>query len=495
MTAAPRWATRRTPGRRSFGRAVGKVAAALGTPLMPWQQLVADVALEVLDDGSWAYRTVTCSTPRQSGKTTLVGPVHLHRALTVPRPTYLTAQKRGDARDTWLDVVNRLRTSPLSELARIRESNGDEGVWLPGGGAFRVFAPTEDALHGKANSLVTVDEGWAFDLAQGTALEQAILPTFTTTGGQLWMVSTAGHGRSAWLRHYVDTGRSAVESGASTGHCHVEYGLDDATAAAVAAGLDGGAADRAAAFDLLLQHHPANGLTLDRGAIEQAARTMTTDQFLRAYGNVWTASADRVIPDHVWQAALVDDAPAPTPGLVALAFDVAVDRSWRAVAAAWRDSSTGPLRVDVIDCHPGTGWLAQRVRELSTRWRPVGIGYDRAGPAVDVADELQRGGLQLQPTNGAEYAAACVAFLSGITERRTTHPGRAALDDAVGAAATRPLGDGGWAWARRHSSASIAPLVAATVAGWTFDHRPPPAARPVVVSSRRAVAARRGVTT
>lgn len=457
---------------------------------MPWQRQVVDTALEVEPDGSWSYRTVVATTPRQSGKTTLVGPVNVHRALTRPQPCYFTAQRRQDARDTWLEIVNRVRRSPLAGAGKIRESNGSEALTFPGGGRFSVFAPSEDALHGKANALVTVDEAWSFDAAQGTALEQAILPTFTTTGGQLWLPSTAGHGESTWLRGFVDKGRDAVDAGSTSGLAYFEWSLDDEHALAVGAGLDPDAspADRLAALELVLAGHPGTGRTLDRGALEQSAETMTPDQFLRAYGNVWTATADRVIPEHVWTAGLREPWTPPEPGRVALAFDAAVDRSDAAIAAAWRDTAGGPLRVDVIDQHPGTAWLVPRLRELAARWQPVGIGWAGGGPAVDLADELTRGGMNLQPTGGREYVAACAAFLAAAKDGRLEHAGRPALDAAVSGAATKPLGDS-WAWSRRTSLASISPLTAATVAAWTFDHRPPPAARPVIVARRRSFAA------
>lgn len=462
---------------------------------MPWQQLVWNVGLEVLDDAdsprgwSWAYRVVLVTVQRQAGKTTGVGPVHLHRGLTMRLPTYLTAQKRSDARDTWKLVADRLRTSPLAELATIRESNGDEGIFWSGGGSFRVFAPQPDALHGKANALVTVDESWAFDMAQGVDLEQAILPTFSTTGGQLWLPSTAGHGGSLWLRSYVDRGRAAVEAGRRDGIAYFEWSLPDEVAAQVAALMDGGTdADLDAALDLVLAHHPASGYTLDRGALRQAAETMTPDQFLRAYGNVWTQATDRVIPEHVWNARRRDDWPRPV-GPVALAFDVAMDRSGAAIAAAWRDTDTGPLRIDVIEAHPGDGWVATRVAELTRSWQLAGPPAHNGGPALDVADELARLGIETRSLNAPQYATGCATILSAATNGRLAHAGRPALDDAVAVAATRPLGDA-WAWSRRDSSASIAPLVAVTVAGWAFDHRPPAPQRPVIaVAGRRTRAA------
>lgn len=484
----PRWATARNPDRPTFGPAVGKVATALGVPPMPWQKLVHDVGCEVIPDDSergwsWAYRLVVVTVQRQAGKTGgLLTPIHTHRALTQPRSTYLTAQTRQAARDIWLDAVQRVRRSPMAALATVRESNGSEGIAFPSGGSYRAFAPTVDALHGRTNELVSVDEGWAFDLAEGVALEQAILPTFTTTGGQLWLPSTAGHGGSLWLRGYVDRGRAAVEQGRQDGVAYFEWSLPPDVAAAVRAGLDSDRqADVDAALELVLAHHPAAGRTLDLGALRVAAETMTPDQFLRAYGNVWTATSDRVIPEHAWDACLDEDWPPPA-GQVALAFDVAMDRSSAAIGVGWRDSDTGPLRVDVIDAHPGDSWLVPRLRELAGRWRHTQLAHN-GGPALDAADELARGGNTVRQLTAPEYATACATFLSSTLNRRLTHPGRPALDDAVAVAATRPLGEA-WAWSRRGSTGSIAALVATTVAGWAYDHRPP-VRRAVVVAARR----------
>lgn len=495
MTAAPRYATRRDPSRRTFGPAAGRLAAALGKPLMPWQQDVADVALEVLADGTWAYRTVVLTVQRQAGKTTLLAPVMLHRCATRPRvKAWLTAQSRQDARDTWLDVAGMVKASPASVLFDDRLSNGSEALTCGAtGSTFRVFAPTEDALHGKANELVAVDEVWAFDAAQGAALEQAILPTFTTTGGQLWLVSTAGHARSHWLRRHVDAGRAAVSAGRQDGLAYFEWALDPAKVNTVTAGVgpDVTPAARQAALAALAADHPAAGITLRLDALSGALDTMGAAEVLRAYGNVWTAAAEQAIPQHLWDACAAGDGwSPPEPGRLALAFDVAPDRRDAAVLAAWREDDASPLRVTVIDHHEGTSWVVGRLRELERRWRPQAVAFDPMGPAVDVADELERGGMTLRPVTTREYVTACASFMAGVTHAgRLEHRHDAALDAAVAAAATRPLGDGGWAWSRRHSADSIAALVAATVAAYAYEHRPTPPPRPVV-ASRPAVSRR-----
>jgi hypothetical protein len=88
---------------------VAAVAEQLGTPLMPWQRQVADVAME-LDPatGLLAYSEVDLTTPRQSGKTTLELGVLVHRCRSWARSRALySAQSRIHAHKKW-----RTSTSP-----------------------------------------------------------------------------------------------------------------------------------------------------------------------------------------------------------------------------------------------------------------------------------------------------------------------------------------------------------------------------------------------
>lgn len=506
MPAEPRWATPRTPSRPSFGPAVARLAEALGKPLQPWQRQVVDVALELIEDSagpilydgrrwSWAYRTVVVHVQRQAGKTTLIGPVNLHTLLTRPRAkTWLTAQSRQDGRDAWKDVAELVASSPLREILSVRRSNGSEELAAPAtGSTFRVFAPSEDALHGKANERVTVDESWAFDGAQGHALQQAILPTFTTTGGQLWLPSTAGTAASTWLLGYVERGRAAVESGQTRGIAYFEWSLAPDAAATVSEILSelartGGPtsdelhAELDRAVELTLAAHPGTFVRAD--AVREAALEMPPGEFLRAYGNVWTLTADRVIPDHLWRQQLDPELAPPQRGAVQLGYDVALDRSSAAIGAGW-EVSPGITAIDAIDARPGSSWLVERIEQLAERYGVTEVWYDRAGPALDIADELtRRGKVTPVPIGMRDYTASCSAVLAGIMSGRIVHRGTPALDEAAAAAARRELGDG-WAWSRRQSAGAIASLVAATVAHWGVSHKPAPAPAPVVSGGRR----------
>jgi hypothetical protein len=428
--------------------------------MMPWQQYVADVALEVDPDGRFAYQLVVVTVPRQSGKTTLFGSVLEHRAITLPRARcWFTAQSGRDAVDWFLNEHEPL-LARLGGVYRFRRANGSEAVrWPASGGMVRPFPPTPDSLHGKTSDLVVIDEPWAFDPVRGSQLDQAIVPTQATKpNAQVWKVSTAGDASSVWWLGTVEAGRAAVDQDRRSGVAYFEW--------ACPPDLD---PTEAVSWPV---YHPAFGITIGPESMQAALDMLGRDEFARAYGNQWVSTLARVIPVEAWRRAAEDPAELPPAGQVALAFDVAVDRSDAAVVAAWRDE-TGVAHVEVADQRPGVGWLADRVAELVERWRPVVVAYDNAGPAPDVADVLTRAGLTLEGLKARDYAAACAGLLEALCApeplvRYRPHP---ALDAAAGWAVRRALGDA-WAWGRRQSSGSLAALTAATVAVWAVDHAP-----------------------
>lgn len=429
---------------------------------MPWQRVVLDAALEVdASSGEWAYPIVVLTVQRQAGKTVLVGSNAVHRCLSgVDRECWYTAQKRSDARQNFMRLAKRVRRSPVlaPPFCKIRESNGSESLGFPTGSSYGLFAPTDEALHGSANALVCIDEAWTFDEVRGDELQQAIMPTFTTVDGQLWIFSAAGNVNSTWLNSMMDTGRLAVESGATSGLGYFEFGIPD----------DVDPTDLAA----VESHHPAAGFTLRPGALAAAAAAMKPDQFARAYGNRRTGVVGGgAIPGLIWALAADATTPPPPAGTLALAFDVGRDGADAAIIAAWRDNA-GIAHVEVADIRPGTTWLVPRLAELVERHEPRAIRYDRLGPAVAAGDEALRAGLDVEPITFDDLTAACTAMLSGLAAKTVRHRPHPGLDAAVAAAARRDVGDR-WVWGRRTATGSIAPLVAATVSVWAFDHSPP----------------------
>ncbi len=59
------FATPRDLSRATLGPEVGEVSRRLGRPLMPWQQMVVDVAFELDEHGRFVYDEIDITVPRQ----------------------------------------------------------------------------------------------------------------------------------------------------------------------------------------------------------------------------------------------------------------------------------------------------------------------------------------------------------------------------------------------------------------------------------------------
>jgi Phage terminase large subunit (GpA) len=442
---------------------VAATARALGWPLMPWQEIAADVANEIdPDTGLFVYSSVTLTVPRQSGKTTLTGATMEHRTIYRPRQrVWYTAQGRELARD-WLlnEHVPGLELSALGPYAKIRRAQGSEGIGYPHGSLLRIFAPLPGALHSKQSDLVIVDEAWAHDAERGAQLDQAIVPTQATRpGAQVWKVSTAGDESSLWLWEAVKRGRAAVQEGRRSGLAYFEWSCPDELDPCSASSWD--------------QFHPAYGITIGMAQMKAALDELGPAGFARAYGNRWpegmgVRAAPRIPPGR-WAAVQTPPITAVPAGVtVAVGFSSARDRSAGAIAVAWRE--TGRLRTELVDSRPGTGWMADRLGELANRWGPVGIGYDAGDPALDIADTLATAGLAVAPIRGRDWPAACAGWLAAIVDRKIRVGSHPALSAAAETAPGANSGDGGWVWHRRGSTRDISPVIASTAAVWALDH-------------------------
>jgi hypothetical protein len=434
----------------------------MGKPFMGWQRYVADVALEVDAAGRFAYQLVVVTVPRQSGKSLLFGVVLDHRALVVPRARAWFTQQSGKHAVDWLLNEHWPLLAPFVPHVHLRRAAGSEHVkWVRSGGLIRPFPPTPDGLHSKVSDLVVVDEPWAFDLVHGRALDAAVVPTTATRpNAQVWKVSTAGDAASTWWLGTVEAGRAAAAADRREGVAFFEWACPDH--------LD---PTEPASWPL---YHPAYGQTIGAEAMAGALEMLGPDEFARAYGNRWVSTTSRVIPLGAWRAAAEDGVELPGPGEVALAFDVAIDRSDGVIVAGWRDGAAQG-HVEIVDYRDGAGWIPERLAELVAKWRPSVVAYGEGGPAIDVADVARRAGVDVVPLSAKDYVAACLGFLEALTTEPPTVGVRRheALDAAAAGAARRAYGDT-WVWSRRQSGTSIAPLTAATVALWAFDHAPAP---------------------
>lgn len=442
----PLFARRRRPERLTWGPRLYRVSETLGTPLMPWQQFVANVGLEYeLTSAGIAvpcYREVVVTIPRQNGKTTLVLSWELDRCLMwgkAQRVAY-TAQTGLDARKKVLeDQLPVIERSPLgAAVHNVRRAQGSEGIDFQGGSQLDVLASTESAGHGRTLDLGVIDEAFkdVDDRREG-----AMLPAMTTrVDAQLLVVSTMGTDASNYLNRKVDAGRNmALRDDESAEIAYFEWAADEE------ADIDDPATWQSCM--------PAYGITVTDRAIRHARETMSEGEFRRAFLNQRTATDDRIIRGDLFDAVCGDVVP---DGRIVIAIDCNPERTASSIAVA---DELG--RCQIVDHDEGTAWLLNQAMQKARRWGAP-VAYDPAGPAGVFGDNLAKNGIKTIPVSGRDLAHACSFFYDAVMSETIQIRTHAALHAAVAAAKKRTSGDA-WVWARREA-ADLSPLVAVTIA-------------------------------
>lgn len=471
---APRFATPRNLSNASQGAEIAILAEGMGKPLMPWQRYVVDVGTEYRTDGSFEYEIVLVTVPRQSGKTTVAGPLQLHRVITQPLiKAFFTAQTGKDARSRFNDLVQLINESPLAPLVTVRRSAGDEAIMLPNRSALRLFSPGPAAIHGETPPLVTLDEIWHFDEMEGDEmLEGAIIPAqITLVGKQIWMFSTAGTALSTFMKKWCKRGREGYPRMA-----FFDWGLPD--------GVD------PYDFGAMLDWHPAVGRTITIDALRTAASTTSRAEWLRAFCNKWTEAVNPVIAMDDWAALAVAPAGLPRRRDLVISYEVAPDNHCGVVMANWRDDTGAPC-LRVLHTAPGTRWMVPLLRYLKREWQPAGVAADDGGPTRRITSELALGAvspdgeiladpIEVYTTGPRDFATACDQLLTWARDEKILkHDGSHALSSAVAAVEIRPMGEG-IRFSRQHSPGPIPALIAGAVGLWAYDHQEAPVGKPTI---------------
>lgn len=404
------------------------------------------------------------SVPRQTGKTTLIHAMAVHRAAFCGRDVFYTAQTGKDARARWMDLVKRLGDRDTHPRVKRRLTN----VALRGGSehceftnpvtgrtaVFQAFAPTEKALHGYTPPTVVVDEAFAQSASSGELLMGAIDPAqFTIVDKQIWLVSTRGTAESTFLHDWIARGvegtpRVAVfDWGASDEHN--PYDRDDVAAFHPGVGFQLG--DKLITPDDVL------------GAIEKNTRA----EYERAYANRPTLTTSNLIAPEDWRPLKLEDLAPPAGGRdVTLTYDVALDRQSSTIIASWVDRSSGKPVGKIVQAGPGTAWLAGAVADLITSWRPATVAAVGNGPVLEVTAQLRNRGHDIDELGERDYATSCGAFLTLIDEQGLGHDGDDNLERSVVGLVTRPGAIDGVSFSRRHSVGDSSPGIALAVGLW-----------------------------
>lgn len=471
--AQPAYFTKPTPGAQHELAQARVVAAALGTPLYPWQALATRIASEKRADDPRRYRwpIVIITTPRQVGKTTWFRVYQTTKCVMQPgRQAFYTAQTGKDARARWKDVVNDLTadSSPFKRDVKIRLSAGDPQIKFSNGSTLAPFAPTPESLHGYTPDDVAIDEGFAFDDAQGSDLEGAIIPAQQRVPARQFLIfSTAGNKDSTWLRRKIEQGRALVDD-PGAGVAFIEWSMPVG-------------ADPNDPANWVF--HPGIGpdFTLADMAEQFEAMKDRPQEWLRAFMNTWSEEADVppiLTPDEV--ANVQTDQTPPAGGLtnVCIAYETAFDRSRAVIAAAWHDPQTGRPAIRIAERLDKPKDLPERVAAI-VQQRPRAWGADDGGPTRDATDQLRADGLEPNVLSARDFATGTEAFIARVKDKLISLDADPYLDQAIADAVLRKMGQG-VVFDRDKSRGPIPEVIAATAALRLLENAPAPAPAPMI---------------
>ena len=453
--------------------------------LIPWQKWLLIHALEVVDDPAdgWKlrFRNVQVLVGRQNGKTTLSCVLALYFLYQLGVGLILgTAQDVSNAEDVWQNVVDMAQENEYlaSAIQHVWYTNGSKRLQLKGGRNYRVRASNRKAGRGKSADLVLLDElrehqtwdAWAALSKTGMARKNALL----------WCMSNAGDGTSVVLRHFRQRAHAQLGDPdgivAATGDSEIAA---DSSADGSALGLfewsaspDADPGDEQA----WAQANPSLGYTIELSTIKAAYADDPADVFKTECLCQWvTSTITPPFPVDAWESGKDEDSRIADGSALWFGIDIAADRSHSSIAVCGQRSD-GSWHVELAEYRSGIGWLVKWLQNaapnykggmkvaLQSRGAPVSSMYDVIS-AIDGVEVVDCSGKNVAGWCGRLWDAVAACLPDAETDATPVfHVSQPALDLAANIAATRPIGDGAWAWDRNKSIEDISPLVAVTMA-------------------------------
>ena len=437
----------------------------VGLELDEWQEAVLRASL-LERDGKWAAMDVGLNVARQNGKgEIIIARILVELYLVQSHLTIYSAHNFDTAKEHFIRLVDVIENSErLSSEVKGKKGSrnwgiywgrGEQSVVLDGNRRFHIRTRTAGGGRGFSSDLLILDEAMFLSEFFNSALRPIISarekPQIWTAGSAVDQ-QTHEHG-VVWARV-----REAAVKQTDPDLTYFEW----------SAGNGSPLEDRPEQFADLddqaawAQANPALGIRIDPRAVRAERRRLSARGFAveRLGIGDWprTDHFSTVIDLATWDE--LADEQSKLGDKFCLAFDVSPDR--RTSISAAGPSTDGHWHVEVLDERSGTGWVAQRLEEISAAHYPAEIVCDGHG-SESILSQVEELGLEVRVLTAGEHAQACGQLVDVVAEEKLRHLGDERLRDAIRAAHTRPLGDA-WAWSRKNSSGNISPLCSATFA-------------------------------
>ena len=188
-----------------------------------------------------------------------------------------------------------------------------------------------------------------------------------------------------------------------------------------------------------------------------------------------TSTVTPPFPVDAWDAGKDEKSEIAKDSPLWFGVDIASDRAHASIAVCGKRKD-GEWHVELAEYRSGTGWLAGWFMNAAPNY-PGGMKVALQGKGAPIASMMDViaaiDGVDIIECSGRDVAGWCGrmwdAVASCVPDTGTDavpvrHVPQPALDLAANVAATRPMGDGAWAWDRNKSIEDVSPLVAATMA-------------------------------
>lgn len=463
----------------TLGPEARELAGRGGLTLDPWQADALDLLLACRADGKWACFEYCEFVARQNGKGSLLEARVLAGFLLLDEQLIMWSAHEYK---TSMEAFRRFKTllkrlgTPVSEnlitvggvLVKVVNTNGEEGFErLDTGARVKFIARSKGSGRGFSGDLNVIDEAFAYTLLQ----QDALMPTMSARPNPqiIYTSSPPLDGGSGEVMFAL---RERAEAGGDDSLGYRDWGVEGDLDHLDKLDLD----DRA----LWASSNPALGIRLTIETILRERRSMGDAGFARERLCVWPrkSQGNVVIDAGVW-ARLADGESRRTGG-VALGVDLSPLRDYAAICVyGVREDGLG--HVQLADYRPGSKWLIPRLAELRDALGPVAVAMGR-GTYAFLETDLDKAGFAKpedpeQPEPGAlavtgavDMAAAAGQLLEAIREESFRYVPSRQLDVAVAGAKTRQTSDT-IAWTAKGAETDISPLVAMTLARWSYVTR------------------------
>jgi phage terminase large subunit-like protein len=467
------------PERRtdSAGDEVVDFAETYGRIFDAEQRLVVDALMSERADGKWAALEAGLVCSRQNLKTFTFECIALAKLFYFDEQLVIwSAHLFETAMESFRNIEEIVKSHEHLDkrVKTYSHENGNEGIELlprddqiaagKGGSRLKFRARSKSGGRGLTGDTVILDEAFALQPSHLGAL----LPTLSARPNpQVLYGSSAGQTDSAVLRNIRDRGRKGgdpslvyVEFCAPQGGC-VQPMCEHAP------GTDGCALDDVENWRLA---NPALGKRISVEYVAAERRALPPEEFARERMGWWDEPlGDAPISLDKWLACI--DPESKRTGACVIGLDVSPSLRSAAVAmAGWR--TDGLPHGELVKHEPGVDWLAETLAGYVRAKRPAAVVGHGTAQLKALVPSLEAAGVTVTLLTDGDMAAACSQLQSEVAEGGFRHLGDPILADALGNAASKPVGDGGWVWRRKGSEGDITPLVALNAARWGLQTVP-----------------------